>query len=247
MKSKNNDSFLSISSDEEEEEKEENSKNDKKNNSKKDKDKHIYHDLFKGIKKESLLNAEIKDKKKENEEEINKNYILKLREKLNKNTSKIKDKKLLILPPPENDLIDNHIHTKNILDDEDELNQNKGLSKLMNPDNLNYNKNDELNNNNNNGDINNKDIISINQKDILDSNWEIKYINKILKKDMKDAIKKEEESQNQNNQNNGKNMIKDGKKRKRDKNKNNEDEDEFEEDNIRSKYSKISTKRKYGW
>ena len=204
MKSKNNDSFLSISSDEEEEEKEENSKNDKKNNSKKDKDKHIYHDLFKGIKKESLLNAEIKDKKKENEEEINKNYILKLREKLNKNTSKIKDKKLLILPPPENDLIDNHIHTKNILDDEDELNQNKGLSKLMNPDNLNYNKKDELNNNNN-GDINNKDIISINQKDILDSNWEIKYIKQILKKDMNEAINKEEE-----NEKDGKNKIMDG-------------------------------------
>ena len=230
MKSKNNDSFLSISSDEEEE-KEEKSINDKKDDSKKDK----YHNLFRGIKKESLLNPKIKEK--ENEEEINKNYIFNLRDKLNKNTSKIKNKKLLILPPPQNDLIDNHIHTKIIFDD-DKFNQNKGLSKLMNPDNLNYKKNDELNNNRDN--INNdKDIISINQKDILDSNWEIKYINKILKKDMKDAIKKEEENHD------GKNIIKDGKKRKRDKKK--EDEDEFEEDNIRGKYSKISTKRKYGW
>ena len=249
MESKNNDSFLSISSDEEEnEEKEENSNNNKNNISKKD----IYHNLFKGIKKEPLFNPKIKEKKdinkekekvkeKENEEEINKNYILKLREKLNKNISKFKDKKLLILPPPQNDLIDNHIHTKNILDD-DELNKNKGFSKLINPDNLNFKKNDELNDNNTDDINNNKDIISINQKDFLDSNWEIKYINKIIKKDMKEAIKKEEE--NQNNGKNGNNIIKDGRKRKRDKNNN---EDNLEEDNIRSKYSKISTKRKYGW
>ena len=37
-----------------------------------------------------------------------------------------------------------------------------------------------------------KNIISINQKDILDKNWEIKYINKMLKKDMKESFKNEE-------------------------------------------------------
>ena len=179
-----------------------------------------------------------KEKEKENEEEKNKNYILQLREKLNKNVRKIKDKKLLILPPPENNLTDNHAHNKNIFDD-DELNKNNGLPKLMNPDNLNFKKNDELNDNKD--DINNnKDIISINQKDILDSNWEIKYINKILKKDMKEALKKEEEIQNDD-----KNKIKTNKKRKRDKK--NDNEEELEEENIKSKYSKISTKRKYGW
>ena len=86
-----------------------------------------------------------------------------------------------------------------------------------------------------------KNIISINQKDILDNNWEIKYINKMLKKDMKEAIKKEEE-----NQNDDKNKNIEGKKRKRDKKKN-EDDDDIDEENIKSKYSKISTKRKYGW
>ena len=230
MESKNNDSFLSLSSDED------NSKDEKETHSKED----IYHNLFKGISSEPFnakrrLKKEPNREKEKEEEEKNKKYILKLREKLNNNTGKIKDKKLLILPAPENDLTDNYYHTKNLLD-EDELNENKGFTKLMNPDIVNFKKNDELNLNKDN---NNKDIISINQKDILDSNWEIKYINKILKKDMKEAIKREEE-----NQIDGKINIKEGKKRKRDKNNN---EDELEESNIKSKYSKISTKRKYGW
>ena len=230
MESKNNDSFLSLSSDED------NSQDEKETHSKVD----IYHSLFKGITSEPFnpkrrLKKESNREKEKEEEEKNKKYILKLREKLNNNTGKIKDKKLLILPAPENDLTDNHYHTKNLLD-EDDLNENKGFAKLMNPDNVNFKKNDELNLNKDN---NNKNIISINQKDILDSNWEIKYINKILKKDMKEAIKKEEENQIE-----GKNNIKEGKKRKRDKKSN---EDELEESNIKSKYSKISTKRKYGW
>ena len=59
----------------------------------------------------------------------------------------------------------------------------------MNPDNISIKKNEDLDLNKDN--INNeKNIISINQKDILDNNWEIKYINKMLKKDMKEAIKK---------------------------------------------------------
>ena len=226
MESKNNGSFLSLSS---EEEKSDDSNKDK-NNPKEQK----YHDLFN-------INIKPKNQKdtKNEKEEINKNYILKLREKLNNNTTKIKNKKLLILPPPENDLTDNHYHMDNNLFDEEEFKQNKGLGKLMNPDNLNIKKKDQLNPNSSN--INNKDIISINQKDILDSNWEIKYINKMLKKDMKEAIKKEEM---ENNENNNKD-IKAGKKRKRDKKIN--DEDELENEIIRSKYSKISTKKKYGW
>ena len=234
MEDKNTDDFLAISSDELDEE------NPNNNNINKNLEKDNYHNLFKGINSESF-NFKIKDKtesKKEKEkEEKNKNYILKLREKLNNNTKKKKDKKLLILPPPENDLFDNH-YNNNLLDDE-ELNKNK-LAKLMNPDNISIKKNEDLDLNN---DIinNEKNIISINQKDILDNNWEIKYINKMLKKDMKEAIKKEEEIQNED-----KNKNKEGKKRKRDK-KNNEDDDDIEEGNIKSKYSKISTKRKYGW
>ena len=226
MESKKNDSFLSISSVGEESDESNKDKNNPKEES--------YHNLFNiNIKKPADKKESLKEK-----EEANKNYILKLREKLNNNNTKIKDKKLLILPPPENDLTDNHYHSNNLLDEE-EMIENRGLAKLMNPDNLNIKKKEDLNSNNNN--MNNKDIISINQKDILDSNWEIKYINKMLKKDMKDTIKKEEMENNESNNRD----IKGGKKRKRDKK--NNDEDELENENIRSKYSKISTKKKYGW
>ena len=226
MKSKNNNSFLSISSSEE------NSNNEENINSKEDN----YHNIFKGLSpstdffKPKLIDSKELNKEKE---EINKKYIISLRERLNNNTTKIKDKKLLILPSPENDLTDNHYHNKNLIDDDD-INEKKLLSKLMNPDNINI-KNDMEQKIDNNIKSDDKEIISVNQKDILDSNWEIKYIKQILKKDMNESIKKEEE-------NDGKNKIIDGKKRKRNK-ENNIDKD----DNIKSKYSKISTKKKYGW
>ena len=165
-----------------------------------------------------------------------KDYIIKLREKLNNNTTKIRNKKILILPSPLNDLVDKHFNTKDIIE-EDDLEQ-KGFIKLMNPDNLNI----KINNDNiNNDDINNeKNVISINQKDILDKNWEIKYINNIFKKDMKEALKNEEDKDDKN-----KNNKINNKQRKRDKKDN--IEDELVENNIRSKYDKISTKKKYGW
>ena len=222
---KSNNSFLSISSEEED-------SVDKDNIEQKEQKKESYNYLFKGITSKSL-NPKTKDDELANKENQTNLYILKLREKLNNNTTKIKNKKLLILPSPENDLKDNHFHTKNNLDDDEEqINENKGLAKLVNPDNLNIKKNNDKESDNN-GINHEKNIISINQKDILDENWEIKYINKILKKDMKDAEKKEENEDN--------NKIK-GKKRKR-----NKDESEIDEENIRSKYSKISTKKKYGW
>ena len=228
MKSKNNNSFLSISSSEENS----NSNNEENINSKEDN----YHNIFKGLSpstdffKPKLIDSKELNKEKE---EINKKYIISLRERLNNNTTKIKDKKLLILPSPENDLTDNHYHNKNLIDDDD-INEKKLLSKLMNPDNINI-KNDIEQKTDNNIKSDDKEIISVIQKDILDSNWEIKYIKQILKKDMNESIKKEEE-------NDGKNKIIDGKKRKRNK-ENNFDKD----DNIKSKYSKISTKKKYGW
>ena len=227
MENKNDDSFLSISSEEEQEEENDSDNNNNKTHSKKEN----YHNLFKGITSESFnhnLNDE-KSKDSKEKEDINKNYILKLREKLNKNTKKIKDRKILILPAPENNLSDYH---QKIEEDD-----NKGYSKLMNPDNLNIKKteNIEFNNDTLNNLNNDKNIISINQKDILDSNWEIKYINNILKKDMKDANKKDKDENEEN---------KNGKKRKRDKNDN---DDEFGEEKVRSKYSKITTKRRYGW
>ena len=224
MNSNKENSFLSVSSDEEESEKDEYQLN--KNNNKNVINKH-------NIQKNEINlinNKEEKDKEKENSA---KEYILKLQNKLNNNIVKTKNKKMLILPPPENELTDKH-YKDNVFQDKDL--ENKGFIKLMNPDNLNLNikENDDINNE----DINDeKNIISINQKDILDKNWEIKYINKILKKDMKEAIKNEENLEDKNKIN---------KKRKRDKNKN-EDDDELNDDNIRSKYDKISTKKKYGW
>ena len=206
MKSDKENSFLSISSESEESENEEN-QNKAKN--------------------KSLFNKE--EKVKENSA---KEYILKLQNKLSNNIVKTKNKKMLILPPPENELTDRH-EKENVFKDEDI--ENKGFINLMNPDNVNLNiKENEFNIN----DINNeKNIISINQKDILDKNWEIKYIKNILKKDMKETIKNEENIDDKNNIN---------KKRKRDKNKN-DDNDELNGDKIRSKYDKISTKKKYGW
>ena len=206
MKSDKENSFLSISSESEESENEEN-QNKAKN--------------------KSLFNKE--EKRKENSA---KEYILKLQNKLSNNIVKTKNKKMLILPPPENELTDRH-EKENVFKDEDI--ENKGFINLMNPDNVNLIiKENEFNIN----DINNeKNIISINQKDILDKNWEIKYIKNILKKDMKETIKNEENIDDKNNIN---------KKRKRDKNKN-DDNDELNGDKIRSKYDKISTKKKYGW
>ena len=206
MKSDKENSFLSIPSESEESENEEN-QNKAKN--------------------KSLFNKE--EKRKENSA---KEYILKLQNKLSNNIVKTKNKKMLILPPPENELTDRH-EKENVFKDEDI--ENKGFINLMNPDNVNLNiKENEFNIN----DINNeKNIISINQKDILDKNWEIKYIKNILKKDMKETIKNEENIDDKNNIN---------KKRKRDKNKN-DDNDELNGDKIRSKYDKISTKKKYGW
>ena len=206
MKSDKENSFLSISSESEESENEEN-QNKAKN--------------------KSLFNKE--EKRKENSA---KEYILKLQNKLSNNIVKTKNKKMLILPPPENELTDRH-EKENVFKDEDI--ENKGFINLMNPDNVNLNiKENEFNIN----DINNeKNIIAINQKDILDKNWEIKYIKNILKKDMKETIKNEENIDDKNNIN---------KKRKRDKNKN-DDNDELNGDKIRSKYDKISTKKKYGW
>ena len=224
MNSNKENSFLSVSSDEEESEKDESQLN--KYNNKNVINKH------KTQKNEVNLinNKEEKEKEKENSA---KEYILKLQNKLNNNIVKTKNKKMLILPPPENELTDKH-YKDNVFQDEDV--ENKGFIKLMNPDNLNLNikDNDDINNEGINDE---KNIISINQKDILDKNWEIKYINKILKKDMKEAIKNEENLEDKNKIN---------KKRKRDKNKN-EDDDELNDDNIRSKYDKISTKKKYGW
>ena len=232
MENKNdNDSFLSISSEEEQEEENDSDKNNNNNktHSHTHSKKENYHDLFKGVTSESFNHNLNNEKSKDNKEkeDLNENYILKLREKLNKNTKKIKDRKILILPAPENNLSDYH---QKIEEDD-----NKGYIKLMNPDNLNIKKTEDIDNNDNFNNLNDdKNIISINQKDILDSNWEIKYINNILKKDMKDADKKDKDEIEEN---------KNGKKRKRDKN----DEDEFGEERVRSKYSKITTKRRYGW
>ena len=223
MEPKNNNSFLSLSSDEEESNEEEQSNKIITNNINVEKIKPKNDNIFNGISKESLNN-------KIDENNSDKEYILKLRNKLNNNIAKTKNKKMLILPPPENELEDKHLKENNFQDDDLE---NKGYIKLMNPDNITFNTKETILSNNINND---KNIISINQKDILEENWEIKYINTMLKKDMKEAFKTEEDKEDKNKMNN--------KKRKRGKNK---DDDELNEDRTRSKYDKISTKKKYGW
>ena len=224
MEPKNNNSFLSLSSDEEESNEEEQSNKIIANNINEEKIKPKNdNNIFNGISKESLNN-------KIDENNSDKEYILKLRNKLNNNISKTRNKKMLILPPPENELEDKHLKENNFQDDDLE---NKGYIRLMNPDNINFNTKETILINNINND---KNIISINQKDILEENWEIKYINTMLKKDMKEAFKTEEDKEDKNKMNN--------KKRKRGKNK---DDDGLNEDKTRSKYDKISTKKKYGW
>ena len=222
-RSKKGNSFLSISSDEEESKEEEEKSN--KNSNK------IFQEKIYKNNDDNKLNNNTKESLNKKDED--KEYILKLRNKLNNNIVKTKNKKMLILPPPENELIDKHSKV-DILQDDDQ--DNKGYIKLMNPDNMNLNiKETDLNNNINND----KNIISINQKDILDQNWEMKYINKILKKDMKEAFKNEDEKEGKEEKDKMNN-----KKRKREKNK---DNDELNEENIRSKYDKITTKKRYGW
>ena len=209
-------SFLSISSDEE------NSSNKIDNNNLNEKS---------NLPKDNINNNSLENKKEKEKENNDKEYILKLRNKLNSNITKLKNRKMLVLPPPENELADKH-YKENNLQNEDR--ENNGYIKLMNPDNISLNIKESDSNNKIN---NEKNIISINQKDILDKNWEIKYINKILNKDMKEAFKNEEAKDKKNDKLNNK-------KRKRDKNK---DDDELSEENIRSKYDKISTKKRYGW
>ena len=155
MEPKNNNSFLSLSSDEEESNEEELSNKIITNNINVEKIKPKNdNNIFNGISKESLNN-------KIDENNSDKEYILKLRNKLNNNIAKTKNKKMLILPPPENELEDKHLKENNFQDDDLE---NKGYTKLMNPDNINFNTKETILINNINND---KNIISINQKDTV--------------------------------------------------------------------------------
>ena len=147
MEPQNNNSFLSLSSDLEEsyEEEEEQSNKIKNNNLNIEKIKPKNdNNIFNGISKESLNN-------KIDENNSDKEYILKLRNKLNNNNNKTKNKKMLILPPPENELEDKHLKENNFQDDDLE---NKGYIKLMNPDNMNFNIKEIILNNNINNDKN---------------------------------------------------------------------------------------------
>ena len=76
----------------------------------------------------------------------------------------------------------------------------------------------------------------INQNDIIDKDWERKYIDKLNKKDALNIH--EEERTIKGNEHNIKNII---------KNYNDEQNETLSNLEIKSKYSKISTKAKYGW
>ena len=220
MDKKHNNSFLSISSEEEEGEENEDSIGDKeiRENSEEHKIKNIFNKGNINLIKNNFDKKDV-DKINKKEDEENNEYIVKLRNKLNNNTKKINDSKYLILPPPENELSDYNEK----IDDNDE--DNKYLVKLINPDNINIKTDNDIKETKSDN-----NIISINQNEILDKNWEIKYINQMLKKDMKDNSKQE---------NSEKIKKFGGNKRGR--------QEDNQEENVKSKYSKISTKKKYGW
>ncbi len=117
-----------------------------------------------------------------------------------------------------------------------------------------------------------KNIMELQLDDILDKNWETKYIGSLIKKDIyaeskqkaideKDIkrIENEEKNNNKKEQEEKEEGIKNKKdifkkpferKRKRDKNEINEDDEYAEIQEYyknQSKYSQISTSKKYGW
>ena len=187
--------------------------------------KSINYNLFKGITKESFNTK----KSKLNEKENNLNNILLLRNKLAMNTKMKMDQTILNLPEPKNKLIDKHEKTKYNEFYENKNNLNK-LTNLQNPDDLtDVQKSKNIQENNDN-------YVSINQNQLIDKNWETKYLGKILKKEVLENSGKNEEKEIKSNKISGN-------KRKRDK----KVEDDLTNDNEKSKYSKISTRKKYGW
>ena len=187
--------------------------------------KSINYNLFKGITKESFNTK----KSKLNEKENNLNNILLLRNKLAMNTKMKMDQTILNLPEPKNKLIDKHEKTKYNEFYENKNNLNK-LTNLQNPDDLtDVQKSKNIQENNDN-------YVSINQNQLIDKNWETKYLGKILKKEVLENSGKNEEKEIPSNKISGN-------KRKRDK----KVEDDLTNDNEKSKYSKISTRKKYGW
>ena len=187
--------------------------------------KSINYNLFKGITKESFNTKNSKLNEKEN----NLNNILLLRNKLAMNTKMKMDQTILNLPEPKNKLIDKHEKTKYNEFYENKNNLNK-LTNLQNPDDLtDVQKSKNIQENNDN-------YVSINQNQLIDKNWETKYLGKILKKEVLENSGKNEEKEIPSNKISGN-------KRKRDK----KVEDDLTNDNEKSKYSKISTRKKYGW
>ena len=171
-----------------------------------------------------LFNGKIKhDIKEENK----KGMIYKVKEKKLNNNNK-KDI-LSLLPQPKNKLTDKNgsISLGSI--------QSTKLKSLINPDYLDEKKQKEdsmpslpIQNTNS--------IEVINQNDIIDKDWERKYIDKLNKKDALNIH--EEERTIKGNEHNIKNII---------KNYNDEQNEALSNLEIKSKYSKISTKAKYGW
>ena len=171
-----------------------------------------------------LFNGKIKhDIKEENKKEM----IYKVKEKKLNNNNK-KDI-LSLLPQPKNKLTDKNgsISLGSI--------QSTKLKSLINPDYLDEKKQKEdsmpslpIQNTNS--------IEVINQTDIIDKDWERKYIDKLNKKDALNIH--EEERTIKGNEHNIKNII---------KNYNDEQNEALSNLEIKSKYSKISTKAKYGW
>ena len=171
-----------------------------------------------------LFNGKIKhDIKEENKKEM----IYKVKEKKLNNNNK-KDI-LSLLPQPKNKLTDKNgsISLGSI--------QSTKLKSLINPDYLDEKKQKEdsmpslpIQNTNS--------IEVINQNDIIDKDWERKYIDKLNKKDALNIH--EEERTIKGNEHNIKNII---------KNYNDEQNEALSNLEIKSKYSKTSTKAKSGW
>ena len=173
-----------------------------------------------------LINGKIKhDIKEDNKKEMN--YKVK-EKKLNNNSKK---DILSLLPQPKNKLTDKNgsISLGSI--------QSTKLKSLINPDYLDEKEQKGESINIPSLPIHKTNSIEVvNQNDIIDKDWERKYIDKLNKKDALNIH--EEERAIKGNEHNIKNII---------KNYNDEQNEALSNLEIKSKYSKISTKAKYGW
>ncbi len=160
----------------------------------------------------------------------NKSKNLEIKEKINdkpvqNNNQSLTSKLLNLLPAPNKPLTDKLKFKPNL-----NLEVDANYRKLLNPDKLNT-----VNDNLEYDSVNNHDIIDVRVKDQVDSNWEMKFFSKIQKEENRQIGSNIEPTKIDANKNHIRAVVSEYNKIKNQ-----------QEDNS-SKYSKISTKNKYGW